>query len=420
MNNSNIVILVLLFIGSAFFSASETAYNSASRIKLKNMASIGDKKAERVLDLTENYTKLISTILIGNNIVNIAAASIFTVICIKVFGEIDGPAYSTLISTLIVLIFGEVLPKTIAKMIPEKFAISTLWILSFLVTLLTPVTFLFGLLEKGVIKVFGVDYDDSISSEELLTMVEEAADDGELNEAEADLVSNAIEFNDLDVRDILTPRVDLIALSIDTPPAEIEKAFRENNYSRIPIYEKTIDNITGILHDKDFYYAYYRSDDAIEVSKIMKDVLFTSPHVKISSLLRELQKEKCHMAIVIDEYGGTEGVITMEDILEELVGEIYDEHDEVEESIRKVSDNDYIVKGDLEIKDLFEVFDLKLPEDYDFVTTSGWVIHNLDKMADKGDTFTYENLKVLVVDCDEKIVNKIKITVLKEDEESKD
>lgn len=416
MNNSNIVILVLLFIGSAFFSACETAYSSANKIKLKNMASIGDKKAEKVLQISDNYTKLLSTILIGNNVVNIAAASIFTVICLKIFGEVDGPAYSTLISTLIVLVFGEVLPKTIAKMIPERFAIIVTPIMSLLVAILTPITWLFELLEKIVIKLFGVDYDDSISSEELLTMVEEAHDDGELNEQEADLVTNAIEFNDLDVRDILTPRVDMISLSIDTKPEDIEKLFRENNYSRLPVYENTIDNIVGILHDKDFYYAYYKSYDELEISKIMKDVLFTSPHVKISSLLRELQKEKCHMAIVIDEYGGTEGIITMEDILEELVGEIYDEHDEVEESIRKVSDNDYIVKGDLEIKDLFEVFELKLPEDYDFVTTSGWVIHNLDKMADKGDTFTYENLKVLVVDCDEKVVNKIKITVLDTEE----
>lgn len=416
MNNSNIVILVLLFIGSAFFSACETAYSSANKIKLKNMASIGDKKAEKVLQISDNYTKLLSTILIGNNVVNIAAASIFTVICLKIFGEVDGPAYSTLISTLIVLVFGEVLPKTIAKMIPERFAIIVTPIMSLLVAILTPITWLFELLEKIVIKLFGVDYDDSISSEELLTMVEEAHDDGELNEQEADLVTNAIEFNDLDVRDILTPRVDMISLSIDTKPEDIEKLFRENNYSRLPVYENTIDNIVGILHDKDFYYAYYKSCDELEISKIMKDVLFTSPHVKISSLLRELQKEKCHMAIVIDEYGGTEGIITMEDILEELVGEIYDEHDEVEESIRKVSDNDYIVKGDLEIKDLFEVFELKLPEDYDFVTTSGWVIHNLDKMADKGDTFTYENLKVLVVDCDEKVVNKIKITVLDTEE----
>lgn len=416
MNNSNIVILVLLFIGSAFFSACETAYSSANKIKLKNMASIGDKKAEKVLQISDNYTKLLSTILIGNNVVNIAAASIFTVICLKIFGEVDGPAYSTLISTLIVLVFGEVLPKTIAKMIPERFAIIVTPIMSLLVAILTPITWLFELLEKIVIKLFGVNYDDSISSEELLTMVEEAHDDGELNEQEADLVTNAIEFNDLDVRDILTPRVDMISLSIDTKPEDIEKLFRENNYSRLPVYENTIDNIVGILHDKDFYYAYYKSYDELEISKIMKDVLFTSPHVKISSLLRELQKEKCHMAIVIDEYGGTEGIITMEDILEELVGEIYDEHDEVEESIRKVSDNDYIVKGDLEIKDLFEVFELKLPEDYDFVTTSGWVIHNLDKMADKGDTFTYENLKVLVVDCDEKVVNKIKITVLDAEE----
>ncbi|MBQ1448430.1 MAG: HlyC/CorC family transporter [Erysipelotrichaceae bacterium] len=418
MNNNIIFVLLLLILGSAFFSAAETAFNSLNRIKLKNLANSGDVKAERTLELVDNYGALISSILIGNNIVNIAATSIFTLICIKLFGD-NGATYSTLISTIVILVLGEVIPKTVAKSMPEKFAMSFSSLLRIIVFLLKPFTLLFSLIEKLIKKIFKIDEDDSFSSEELLTLVEEATNEGNLDEKEADLVTNAIEFNDLEVRDILTPRVDVIAVSTDESFENILKIFNDNNYSRVPVYEGSIDNIVGILHDKDFYYAFYVQKDKPDIKDIMKDVVFTSAHVKINTLLRDLQSRKLHMAVVIDEYGGTEGIITMEDILEELVGEIYDEHDEEEILVRKISDTEFQILGEMEIKDVFELFELKQPEeDFDFITTSAWVIHQLDRIPEVGDHFRYENIEVTVTDCDDKVVNEVKVIIdQKQDEE---
>ncbi|MDY6062239.1 MAG: hemolysin family protein [Erysipelotrichaceae bacterium] len=406
--DNTILMIVLLLIASAFFSATETAYSGISKLKLKNMLNNGNKQAGKVLALAENYTKLLSTVLIGNNIVNILIATLFTLLFIRLVGEAKGPAISTIASTLFVLIFCEVTPKTIAKERPEMIAIAVYPIINFFIIIFTPMTYLFEQWKKVINIFFKHNNDEAIGSEELLTLVEEAQNEGGLDIHEASLVTNAIEFNDLDVRDILTPRIDVVAIDVNDNYDTIERMFRENNYSRIPVYEENIDNIIGILQEKDFYYSYYHAQK-LTISQMMKDVQYTSGHVKIASLLRQLQQTKSHMAIVIDEYGGTEGIITMEDILEELVGEIYDEHDEIEVFIKKVNDSTYMVKGDAEIKVLFEYFNLELEEEFDFITVSGWAIHSLDRLPNKNDTFKYQNLIVTVVECDDKKVKKLKI-----------
>ncbi len=409
MSNSTIIlILFILIISSAFFSAAETAYSGLSKIKLKNLANNGDQKALKTLNLTEKYTRLISTVLIGNNIVNIVSTTLFAVLFIRYLGEKNGPILSSIVSTLIVLIFAEVLPKTIAKEFPEQFAIFAKPYITFLMTLFLPFCVFFEFLQNLISRFFKYEKDDKFNSDELLTMVEEAQNDGELDKHEADLVSNAIEFNDLDVHDILTPRIDVVAVSSSISHDELSEVFRENNYSRIPVYENNIDNIIGFIQDKDFYYNSYRNTN-FTISEIIKDVQYTSPHVKISSLLRQLQQSKSQMAVVVDEYGGTEGIITMEDILEELVGEIYDEHDEIEVLYHKDKDK-YFIKGELELKDLYEkILEEDNQEEFDFVTVSGWVIYNLNKMPEINDKFVYKDFLITVISCDDKKVLEIKM-----------
>lgn len=418
-NNTIIILLVVLVLLSAFFSATETAFSSLNKVRLKYLANNGNKKAQKTLKLADDFTSLLSTILIGNNIVNITASSLSTVLFINMFGE-NGVSLSTLVMTIIILIFGEITPKSIAKEMPESYAMTVCSIISVLNTILKPVNFFFDRIKRFASLVFkNKEEDNSMISEEFLTMVEDAQEEGDMDEHEADLITNAIEFNDLDVRDILTPRVDVVAVDVeDYTMDEIKNLYRDHGYSRLPVYEGSIDNIIGVIHEKDFYFLYY-TDTATTLRQMIKPVIYTSPHVKISALLRQLQSTKSHMAIVIDEYGGTAGIITMEDILEELVGEIYDEHDEVVEYYKKLDDHTFLVKGDTDIDDLFKHFDIHMKEEYNFNTTSGWVIHNMDKIPLIGEGFDFKNMHITVTDADNKKVNEIKIEFhddVKEDE----
>lgn len=418
-NNTIIILLVFLVILSAFFSATETAFSSVNKVRLKYLANNGNKKAEKVLKLSDDFTSLLTTILIGNNIVNILASSLSTVLFINLFGE-NGVSISTLAMTIIILVFGEVTPKSMAKEMPESFTMAVCSIISFLNTVFRPVNFIFEKIKNlASIPFKNKGEDNSFISEEFITMVEDAQEEGNMDEHEADLLTNAIEFNDLDVRDILTPRVDVVAVDIDDyTMEEIKNLYRDNGYSRLPIYEGSIDNVIGVLHEKDFYFLYY-TDSTTPLRQMIKSVIYTSPHVKIFALLRQLQSTKSHMAIVIDEYGGTAGIITMEDILEELVGEIYDEHDKVVEYYKKIDDYTYLVKGDLDIDDLFSHFDIAIDEEYDFNTTSGWVINNMDKIPVVGESFDFKNMHITVTDADNKKVNEIKIEFAKDKKEEK-
>ncbi|MBR3265449.1 MAG: HlyC/CorC family transporter [Erysipelotrichaceae bacterium] len=419
MNNSDILlILIFLVLCYSFFSASETAFSSLNKIKLKALANAGNKRAEKTYELTENFSKLLTTILIGNTIVNVVSASLATVLFTNLLGG-NGVAVSSVVMTLVIMIIGEIIPKNIAKYAPEKFAMSATPLLRLLCWLFTPLTFVFEYLEKMIGNMFEKE-SDSYSTDEFITMVEEANEDGDIEDHEADLITNALEFNDLNVGDILTPRIDVIAIDINEDTIEeIELKYRDSGFSRLPVYDDSLDNIVGVLIEKDFYY-HLLYEKSTNIKEILKEVIYTSPQVKISSLLKQLQTSKSHLAIVVDEYGGTQGIITMEDILEELVGEIYDEHDEVVEYYKKLDDNTYLVKADVDIEDMFEHFGIDNDEDYEFNTASAWVIDILDKIPVKGDSFDFMNMHVEVTDADSKKVNEIKIEFKKEDNDKKD
>ena len=417
------LIIIILIIFSALFSAVETAYSSASKIKLRNMQNNGNPKAGVVLKTLENYDRFLTTILIGNDVVNIVAATIGTVLFSLIMKK-NGPTVSTIVITIVTLMFGETAPKSLAKQAPERFACAMTGFVGFFSIVLSPLAYVLTGWTWLVSRIVNIKEDESDISDELITMVDEAEKDGDLEEHESDLISNAIGFNDLDVKDVLTPRVDVVAVDMTATPEEIEDVFRKNSFSRLPVYENSIDNIVGVIHEKDFYELRYHNKG--QVRKIIKPVIYTSPNTKISTVMKQLQGAKLHMAVVLDEYGGTEGIITLEDILEELVGEIWDEHDVVEDYYTKLDDNTWLVKGDAEIDDLIERFDVEEePEEFDFITVSGWAIHELGHIPQVGEEFDYKNLHVTVTKADQRKVLEVKVEIhpknddKKEDEENR-
>lgn len=417
MNNENtmrILMLVVLVLLSGFFSATETAFSSLNKIRLKNLINNGNTKVAKTLKLAEDYTNLISTVLIGNNIVNIASASLATLLFVDALGEEIGVTVSTIVMTIAVLIFGEVTPKNIAKEMPEQYAIAVTPIISFLNVILFPFNYLFKLWKSLISKLFNLTGIDGVTSDELVTIIEEAEAEGGIDEHESDLIVAAIEFNDLEVKDILTPRVDVISIDVNTDIETVRKTFELNSFSRLPVYENTIDNIVGIILERDFYHVYYQKEK-YQIKDIIKDVVYTNPKIKVSSLLKILQSSKSHLAIVLDEYGGTEGIITMEDILEELVGEIYDEHDDIDEDdITYIDEKTIYVEGDMNLEDLFEELSINNYDEYDFVSVSGWIIHMLDKMPTVNDSFEFKNYLVTITKCDNKKVEQAKIETVKD------
>lgn len=382
-----ILAIVLLIVGSAYFSATETAFSSLNRIRMKNMAADGNKRAQLTLDLAEQYDRLLSTILIGNNIVNICSTSIATVLFIAWFGSAAGPTLSTVVMTILVLIFGEISPKSLAKESPEKFAMFSAPILRIFLTILTPLNFLFMQWKKLLSRLFPSEADSGITEDELLTIVDEATNDGTFDEQESDLIRSAIEFNDLDVIDVFTPRVSVCGIESTATNDEITAIFRETGFSRLPVYEDSIDHIVGILHEKDFYNHVIANNQPI--SAVLQAPLFIAPSLQISDLLRLFQKSQTHLAIITDEYGGTAGIVTMEDILEELVGEIWDEHDKVEPEIEQLSDTTYRVRGETRLSKLFDELDLDTPET-DLTTVNGWLMSQLTTTYEK-EVFVYNN-----------------------------
>ena len=312
--------LVLLVILSAYFSATETAFSGVNKIRLKNMAADGNKKAARALRLTENFDELLSTVLIGNNIVNIAASSIATVLFTSLFGD-AGVTVATLVMTVLLLIFSEITPKSIAKEMPESFSMFSAPFISVLQVLLTPVNWLFSQWKKLISRLFVVESSGAITDDELITIVDEAQNEGGIGENQGELIRSAIEFSDLEVVHILTPRVDILAAEISTPPEKFASIFKNNHFSRIPVYKGTIDNIVGVLHERDFYEKMY-FDKTVDIPSLLISVEYIPKNTKISELLKIFQHSRCHMAVVIDEFGGTVGIITLEDILEELVCDI--------------------------------------------------------------------------------------------------
>jgi len=404
-----IIALVILVAMSAYFSATETAFTSLNRIRLKNKAENGNLRAARTLELAEKYDKLLSTILIGNNIVNITATTIATLLFTKLLGEATGPAVSTVVLTIVILIFGEVSPKSLAKESPEAFAMFAAPLLRFCMVILTPANFLFTQWKSLLSKIFHKKESDGITEEELVTMVDQAENEGGLDQHESELIRAAIEFNDLEVEEILTPRVDIVAVEDTASEEEIAGAFAESGYSRLPVYHEDIDDIVGILHEKDFHTARYHGKFNLKES--ISSALYTTGNTKISDLLRILQREKAHMVVVVDEYGGTEGLITMEDIVEELVGEIWDEHDEVVEDIKRQEDGSYLIACSADLPDLFDLFGIK-DEESDANTIAGWVMEQIGRVPEVGDRFQAEGLDVTVTQMDHRRVMEIKVVIL--------
>ena len=411
-----ILAMVFCVIMSAYFSATETAFSSLNRTRLKALSEKGNKKADLALSLEERYDKLISTILIGNNIVNIALASIGTLLFVKIMqGDQEaGAALSTAVVTVVVLIFGEITPKSIAKDNPEKFAMFSAPFLRLLMVLLTPVNFLFSLWKKLVSKLFKVSEDTKMSQEELLLLVEEVQQEGSIDESEGELLKNAIEFRDQVAEDILTHRTDLEAVSVDTDKEEVARVFTQSRFSRLLVYEENIDNIVGVLNIKDFYMNSGITEKPLQ--EIMTPPIFIHQSEKIRDLLNQLRAAKTHIAVVVDEYGGTLGIVTMEDILEELVGEIWDEHDEVQESFKALNDNTYLADCMVNLDEFADCFDVEIESES--VSLGGWVMEQLGGIPEVGENFTYEHLHITVTELDAHRVSYV--TVVKQEIEEEE
>ena len=358
-------ILCLLLL-SAFFSATETAFTSLNRIKMKNMANDDVKNAKLVLKLEDRYDKLLSTILIGNNIANIGMTAIATVMFVALLGGSLGPTASTVVMTVAVLIFGEISPKNIAKEHPEGFALFAAPIMRGLMWLFTPLNVLFSLWKKLLGKLFGTQENGSYTEDELITIVEEAQIGGSIGKEQQELITNAIEFDDLEAIDVITPRVDIVAVELGTSVEEIGRTFKESGLSRLPVYEDDLDNIIGIINQKDFHN--YVVGENRELEQYIKPVAYVAESIKATVLLKKMQTKKTHIAIIVDEYGGTTGLVTMEDIIEELVGKIYDEHDAIEmREVTRLYDGSYSVAGGANVEKFFEM----VGEDID-INATGW------------------------------------------------
>lgn len=406
-----IIVMAVLVVLSAFFSSAETAFSSLNQVKLKSMLGKNGRKSkriERALSLSEEYDVVLSTILIGNNLVNIACTAISTIVFTGIYGESLGTTLSTIVMTIVVLIFGEVTPKQIAKERAESYAILISPLVKFFIILFSPLSLFFRGWSKLMNRIFGLGKVSAVTEEELKTYVNEAHTGGEIDENESKLIRSSIEFDDIDVIDILTPRIDVDAVDKYASFDEIEKVFKTSNRSRLPVYINDIDNIVGLIHHRDFESA--RDRNLKSLRTILKPVPSVSPDTKISKLLRIFQKNKTHLAVVIDEFGGTEGIVTLEDILEELVGEIWDEHDEVEVDFEKIGDNEYIADGSASLEDFFEYFKINHVED-DVTTVNGFIMMLLDKIPEVDDVAEFDNITARVLSVDGKRADKIKITV---------
>lgn len=383
----NVVFILILLLLSGLFSATETAFSSVNKIRLKNYAAKGDKRAEKALKISNEFDKALTTILVGNNIVNILSASIGTVLFTEWFGP-SGVGISTAVMTVLVLIFGEVLPKSIAKENAEKFSLAIAGALSGLMWILTPVVWFFTWLKDIAVKLISPNASqEGYSEDELKYIIEESEEQGVLEEQESDLVKSALEFDETNVDDILVPRVKIVAAEIHDDIDKIRELFITERYSRLPIYEDSVDSIVGIIHEKDFFKLLL--DGGTDIKPIIQKAVYISDMKPISEVMRELQRAKVHMAVVVDQYGGTKGIVTLEDIIEELVGEIYDENDEADTSLVKISENSYEVSAEVSIHDMLQRLDM--PEDLvksEAVSVGGWVCELLGKIPEVGEQAT--------------------------------
>lgn len=417
--NGYLIAIIALVLCSTFFSGTETAFSSVNKIKMKNLAADDNRRAALVLELTENFDKLITTILVGNTISNIVMTTVATVYGLTTWGQKIGPTIATVMVTILVLVFGEISPKIIAREYAEEVSLFLAPFVKGLIVILTPITFIFMGLKVLLKRIFGKNEEPEFSEDELLTIVEEAEAGGAIGEEQSELIANAIEFNDVEALDILTPRVDIVAIERGTPVAEIKKVFRESGLSRIPVYEDDLDNIIGVLNQKDFYNNNVKNIKDVE--KLIKPVAYVAETLKAAVLLKKMQAKKTHIAIVVDEYGGTTGLVTLEDIIEEIVGDIYDEHDAVvSKDVRPAGADTYMVSGGADLEDFFDMFDEEIEADAN--TINGWVMIELDRIPREGDSFDYESkhkifhVKVTKTDKFRALMTKIRVEDKPEDD----
>ena len=400
-----IAVMAFLILMSSYFSATETAFSSLNKTKLKALAEKGNRRAALACRLSDRYDRLLSTILIGNNIVNIASASIGTVLFVSLYGDI-GATVSTVVMTVVVLIFGEISPKAIAKENPETVAVAFAPVLLVLRTIVTPINALFVQWKKLLAKLFKPAHTESFVEAEIMTMVDEAQNDGDIDEHEGELIRSVIEFNDdRDVLNIMTPRVDVTALEDTATMEEAANLLRETGYTRVPVYHEDMDHIVGILNEKDFYACQHEGVDSIV--DIMKPPVYAPATLKLSKLLKLFQTQKTHMLIVLDEFGGTEGIVTMEDVLEELVGEIYDEHDDVSEESVEMADGSRVIEGGMELTELLEGMGLK--DTFNAETVGGWVSEIMGCIPFVGARFETDHLRGMVTRMEKRRVTQVRI-----------
>lgn len=406
----SIVIIVILILLSAFFSASETAFTSANRIRLKNMAEEGSKGAAVALKVMDRYDKCLTTILVGNNIVNIATSSLATILCMQLFGEQYGSVIATAATTVIVLIFGEITPKTIAKGNAETFCIGIGRILWFLMLILTPISAIFLLIQKGASKLFNRKEEVSVTEQELMHIIDEIEDQGVLEEQESALVRNALEFDETTAEEIMQPRVKVVGIDLYDSPQQALELFNEQQYTRLPVYEKSLDHIVGVISYRDFTQKYMEGTD-FTLNDILLPIIYIPSLMRISEVMKKMQREKEHIAVVVDQYGGTAGILTLEDVLEELVGEIWDEHDEVSTPVKPISENLYRVAGEVSKVDFNRFFEQENADceiDGDFNTVGGWVLELFGKIPQVGDKVETEHFKITVESLNHRRIGNMK------------
>lgn len=418
--NGYLIAIIALTLCSTFFSATETAFSSANKIKLKNMAADDNKRAAHALALAEDFDRLITAVLVGNTVSNITMTSVATVYGITTWGARIGPTIATVMVTLLVLILGEITPKIIAREYAEEAALLLTPPVRALIFVLTPVTFIFNGLKVLIKKAVGKNEEPEFSEDELLTIVEEAEAGGAIGEEQSELIANAIEFNDIEAIDILTPRVDIVAVERGTPVAEIKQVFKESGLSRLPVYEDDLDNIIGVINQKDLYNNNIKTIKDTE--KIIKPVAYVAETLKAAVLLKKMQAKRTHIAIVVDEYGGTTGLVTLEDIIEEIVGDIYDEHDTVtSKDVRRAGPDTYMVAGGANLEDFFEMFGEEI--EADATTVNGWVMIELDRLPKAGDQFEYASkhklfhVKVTKADARRALMTRIRVEDRPEDDD---
>lgn len=391
---------------SAFFSSAETALSSVNRVRMIRMAEDGDKAAKRVLSLVDRFDDTLSTILVGNNIVNIGSATVSTAIATSIFSGGTGLLVSTFATTVIILIFGEILPKSLAKEFAEKYSLLISGILVFLVKVLKPVTLIFTGLKKLTLRMIGMkDKEPSVTEEELKVLVDMGEEEGVLGETEAELVHSAFAFNDITVDDVLTPRIDILAVDIDDSLDEIKDTIFSGGHSRLPVYKDSIDNVIGVLSERDFLRS-MMGDEVTDIRSLIRPLTFVSPQTKLIELLPILQQKQSHMAVVLDEFGGTAGLVTLEDMLEELVGDIWDEHDESVVYLRRLREGVYECMADMDVDEFAEEMGIAEP-DVDSNTMGGWFVELLGDIPEKGAQVTYQDMTFTVLHVEKRRVRKL-------------